>query len=118
MKILLDANFLLIPFKFKVDIFSEINRIMDFKYGLTTFKSCLNEIKNFKEYKSVLKLIKQKKVKIINNAKKPVDREIIKYAVKNNAIVATQDKELKKLLKKKGIVIITLRKKRHLIRRG
>lgn len=118
MKILLDANFLLIPFQFKVDIFSEIERIVDVNYELVTLKSCLNELKSLKEYKPMLKLAKEKNIKIIENINKPVDKEIIKYAVENQALVATQDKELKRKLKKEGINTITLRKKKFLVKIG
>ena len=45
-KIIIDTNFLLIPLKFKVDIFSEFNRISNFNYKLYIFEQSISELKN------------------------------------------------------------------------
>jgi len=120
-KIILDTNFLLIPAQFKVDIFSEIDRIMLEKFQLYTLDKILDELtsiqkdtkqsqKNKKAAKLALQLIKAKKVSIIKtNQDKPVD-DII--ADLKGYIIATQDINLKRRLKTK---IITLRAKKKLI---
>ena len=33
-KVILDTNFLMIPYKFRVDIFSELTRVCNFSYKL------------------------------------------------------------------------------------
>ena len=48
MKIILDTNFLMIPSMFKVDIFSEIERICDFKYELCIVDKTLDEKEFFR----------------------------------------------------------------------
>jgi len=119
--IILDTNFLLIPAQFNVDIFSEIERICDFPYQLCIIDKTLSELDSIIEnqrqkYKNAaklaLKLLKSKAVKIIKTKKdKYVDDLIFNLAENTEIIVATQDKELKKRLKKP---IITLRQKKYL----
>ena len=120
-KILLDTNFLLIPAQFKIDIFSEIDRIMLEKYQLYTLDKVIDELesiqkdpkqsqKNKKAAKLALQLVKAKKINLIKTkSDKPVD-DII--AGLKGYIIATQDIGLKRRLKSK---IITLRSKKKLI---
>ena len=56
MKILLDTNFTLIPAQFKVDIFSELAN-----NKLYILDRTLEELKNIKNSKLTLSLIKKKK---------------------------------------------------------
>lgn len=117
-KILLDTNFLLVPYQFGVDIFGEIERICDFRYKLYVLDKSIGElegiIKNQKgktkrAAKFGLALIKAKNINIITtNTDKYVD-DIIKE-IGYNYIVATNDRELKKHLKR----VIVLRQKNHL----
>ncbi len=121
-RIILDTNFLLIPVQFKVDIFEEIKRIVNLRYQLCIIDKSIDELEkivtcNSKDKiaaKLALKIIKLKKIKEIKTAgKKHVD-DLILNLVKKGHMVATQDKELKKKLKKKGIEVIILRQRKHL----
>ncbi len=119
-QIILDTNFLLIPAQFKVDIFSEIQRIADFKYQLFVLDKTLDELKKIQKEqrgkhkaaaKLALALIKNKKVKIIKTTQdKYVDDLLVDYS-KKGALIATQDIGLKKRLKKPYLV---LRQKKYL----
>jgi len=120
-KIILDTNFLLIPYQFKVDIFSEIERICDFKYELRIIDKTVDELnKIIKEQKGkhkeaarfALVLIEKRKIKKINT-KEIIDVDSLLLTQKG-AIVATQDAELKRRLKKSNIKVITLRQKKYL----
>ena len=133
LKIIFDTNFLLIPGSLKVDIFLEIDRIIDEPYELYIVDKTLNELENIIEnqrgkYKEAakiaLQLIKQKDVKVIDVKQKSlymkydfgehiVDDILLKIS-DENTIIATQDKELKKKLSEKGIKTIILRNKKHL----
>ena len=119
-KILLDTNFLLIPFQFNVDIFAEIHRIMHEKYEIYTLDKVVDELKTIindkkqkqkdkKAAKLGLQLLKAKKVKILKTEKGFAD-DII--ADLEGYIIATQDMALKRRLKGKKIV---LRQKKQLI---
>ncbi len=121
-KIILDTNFLMIPYKFRVDIFSEFDRICDFNYKLCIFEQSIDELRNIIEKQAgkhkkaaqfALKLIKLKNISIIKSLGKHVD-DIILHNLKEDTIVATQDTELRRKLKAKGTSIIVLRNKKYL----
>lgn len=121
-KIILDTNFLMIPIQFKVDIFSEFNRICDFRYKLCIYKSSVNELgeiiknqaqKHKKAAEFALKLIKLKDIEIIESYGNYVDSSILENLDKDT-IVATQDINLKKELLKKNVPVAILRQKKYL----
>ena len=121
-KIILDTNFLLIPIQFRVDIFSEFNRICHFNYKLFIFESSIYELKNIMENQRgtskkaaqfALKLIKLKNIEIIKSEKKDVDSLILDNFAKDS-VIATQDINLKKQLLEKGASVIILRQKKYL----
>ena len=121
-KIIIDTNFLMLPFQFKIDIFSEFNRICNFSYKLHIFEQSMNELKNIigkqsgkskKAAQFALKLIKLKNISIIASSPKDVDSLILENPDKD-AIVATQDMHLKKKLLEKGASVIILRQKKYL----
>ena len=120
-KILLDTNFLLIPYQFKVDIFSEIERICNFKYKLYVLDKTVDELKNIIEKqngkhreaaKIGLQLLKIKKIKIIKtNSSEKTDDIILDYS-KKGYLVATQDKDLKRKIINQGLSVIILKQKK------
>ncbi|MBT3395468.1 hypothetical protein HOA59_02770 [archaeon] len=115
--IILDSNFLMLPFQFKIDIFSELERICEFKYEIAIIDRTIDELNDISkaESKAALKLIEIKQVKLIKTDKNTiVDNLIMDIVDKEKHIVATQDKELKQRLKEKNIPIITLRQKKYL----
>ncbi len=119
-KIVLDTNFLLIPFYYKIDIFSEIAYSIQTSYKLIIPSSVVYELKSLSKNKGkegiaarlALKIIETRKkdVAIISTTLKP-DDWIAQFAEKENAIVCTVDKELKKKIKSLGRSVITLRSK-------
>ena len=121
-KIILDTNFLMIPLQFRVDIFSELNRICHFNYKLCVFEQSIEELKNIvqkqagkhkKAAQFALKLIKLKNIEIIESEQRDVDSLILENLDKDT-IVATQDIMLKKEVLEKGSYVVILRKKKHL----
>lgn len=121
-KIIVDTNFLMIPGQFKVDVFSEIDRVCDFSYHIIIIDKSRQELERLSEgtgkkaraARLALKLLKQKKIKAVKTKDKHADDAIVNLAGKDT-LVATQDKELKKRVKEKGAKIITLRSKSRLI---
>lgn len=121
-KIILDTNFLMIPLQFRVDIFSELERICHFNYNLYVFEQSVDELNNIIEKqkgksrnaaKFALKLINMKNIGILEAEGRSVDSIILKNADKDT-IVATQDGLLKKKLLEKGVSVIILRQKKYL----
>jgi rRNA-processing protein FCF1 len=121
MKFLLDANFLMIPGKFKVDIFTELERFG--KPELYTLDSVVKELekltsskgKDARYAKLALTLIKEKKIKILPTKNQDTDREIERVASEQGLAVCTQDIKLKNSLLEKKATVITLRQKKYLV---
>jgi len=113
MKVLLDSNFLRIPFQFGVDIFSEIERLLSTEplYEISTISLVEEEIKRKAlqnpTWNSVLELIKLKNVKVYPMEATDADSGLIGFAHPGD-IICTQDKELKLLAKSNGIRVITM----------
>jgi len=119
LNIILDTNFATIPFQFKVDVYSELNRIINGSYNLFFPEICKNELLKLKNGKAALDLMLKKGVKMVEIPKhKNVDESILHYAESKKFAVATQDKELKKKALKKSLCVITLRQKKFLIKSG
>ena len=119
MKFLLDTNFLMIPGKFKVDVFEELKRFG--KPEVFTLECVINELKRLSSGKGknaihakvALQLLEKNKVKILSS-KENTDSEILKIAEKNDFVVCTQDRALRKRLVSKGIKVVFLRQKKYL----
>lgn len=114
-KILLDTNFLVAPFQFSFDIYEELEKMFPYA-DLYTLDDALQEAKSIKSgrYKELVpKMIDQQGVEILETeGKGEVDDLIVDIA--DGFIVATNDKELKRRLKKKGRPVIIIRSKNHL----
>ena len=121
-KIILDTNFLMIPLQFRVDIFSELERICHFNYRLCVFEQSVDELSNIVEKQKgksrnaaqfALKLIKLKDIGVLKAEGRYVDAMLLKNADKDT-VIATQDRLLKKKLLEKGVSVIILRQKKYL----
>jgi rRNA-processing protein FCF1 len=124
LKIVLDTNFLVHAVTFGVDVFSELERILDVKYTVCILDRSLDELEKLineakfsekKASKVALGLIKSKNINIIpTRSNKSVDDLLVALNPKTNA-VATQDRELKSRLKKQKIKVFTIRQKKYII---
>jgi rRNA-processing protein FCF1 len=117
MKVLLDANMLMVPNQFGVDIFEFL------KYDHpVTLVSCIEELKKLGRRKTkdgkaarvALQLVKQKKIDVIKT-KKGGDSAILDYAMRERCAVATNDKELIAKLKKGDIRIFRLQQEKYIV---
>ena len=119
MIVVLDTNFLIDLLKYKIDI-REIEGIVGARCELITLDGVIDELKKIaksrkkssKYAKLALKLIDFHKIKIIPSPEKNTDKALIFLA--RNAMIATNDKKLRKKLKKIGMKTIYLRAKKHL----
>ncbi|MFH1209440.1 MAG: hypothetical protein V1663_01490 [archaeon] len=105
--IILDTNFLLIPYNYKIDIFSEIERICHFKYQLKILDKTLKELENKKGSNLALELINKKNIKVIKTKNSDYVDNILR---KSKYIIATDDKELIKTIKDKPLIILKQKK--------
>jgi len=120
-KILLDTNFLMIPYTENIEIFQEIERLVPEKYELFTLTGVVEELKRIERDKGskgrdkiasriALQLIEKKNIKVIESHGR-VDRFIIDFAQRNkkDVIICTNDKRLRKKLKKLNVSTICMR---------
>jgi len=140
--VFIDTNFWLIPYKYKIDIFSELERILLRKYEIIISNSIVRELENIQKNlkkkgedriaaKIGIELIKRKKVKKVGidifqkifekNDGRDVDSLILKISeilTKKgyDFIVCTNDKKLRKKLieKNEKIKIIGMKEKNKL----
>ncbi|MFH1455677.1 MAG: hypothetical protein ABIF40_01885 [archaeon] len=122
LKIIPDTNTLLGMNQFNLNLFSELERVCNFKYKIYTLSNIIEELEKLinkgklpekKAASFALRLIKTKGIKVIKTDLKHVDDSLCKLNPKE-FIVITQDKKLKLRLKEKGIKIIIIRQKNHL----
>ncbi len=122
-KIILDTNFLLIPIQFKVDIFTEIDKICLFNYKLYIVDKTIDELKKIigkqkgkhkLAAKIALQLVKKKNIAKIKTKEGHVD-DLILDILDKDTFLATQDGILRKKAVKKGVKVIVLRAKKYLV---
>ncbi len=122
MKIILDTNFCLIPFEFKVDVIEEIKRIIHEKAEIIIPDLVIEELKDMSKKKGKRGVYAKNAIEYFSRFKKVkvkkidgVDDSIIRFAKENKCVIATQDKEMKRKARKERIPIITMRQKKYLI---
>lgn len=118
-KVILDTNFLLMPYQFKVDIISELERVLPFSYSLNVLEGTVEELEKIIESQPKqagaarmgLKIIENNNINILStDIGGTVDDQIA--GLSGDFIIATHDKELKSRLK--GVPKIILRQKKYL----
>ncbi|MCD6522918.1 MAG: nucleotide-binding protein [Candidatus Diapherotrites archaeon] len=117
-KVIIDANFAMVPVQFRVDIYNELKRIIDRRFELITFTPIIEEIKGIKGGKLAIEIMKKNGVKIIETKEKTGDKAIMDHIKARETIVCTNDKELEKKLREKGVTVIYLRGKKKIEAKG
>jgi len=119
-RLLFDTNFLLVPFQFKVDLFGELDRLLDVEYEIEIPEGVLMELgrieKNAKgrdkrNAASALSLAERFKIVSGERYMNCVDDALLELA-KRDAIICTNDRELRVRAREKGIPVIYLRQKK------
>jgi rRNA-processing protein FCF1 len=120
LRIVMDANFFFIPIQFKLDIFEELANLLPQRFEPIILSSTKQELEGLA--KSNIKISKQallalkfaEKCSFISVKKDPMetyDDVIVNIATEWKCFVATNDRELRKKLRKKRIPVIFLRQK-------
>ncbi|MGQ4833501.1 MAG: PIN domain-containing protein [Candidatus Asgardarchaeia archaeon] len=123
--IVLDSNFLFVPLSLKIDLIDSLYTIVKRPFEIIILSDSIRELKTklekikspIKKKEILLAIEYAKNFKIVDYDVKEnlsVDDKIIEFASKNNCIVATNDKEMRKKLKKLGIPMIGVRAKKYL----
>ncbi|UCG95585.1 MAG: hypothetical protein JSV92_00870 [archaeon] len=123
MRIILDTNFLLLPDRFGVDIFSELERVVGGSYEVFTIEPVMRELRGLAREKGKdagaakvgLQLVEKMDVKTLKTRESDADKAILELARKEGFVVATQDIELRKKTRARGGKVIYLRAKQYLV---
>ena len=119
--VVFDTNFFMVPFQFNVDIIDELEKALP-SYKLTTPIFVINELKGLKRNnKGKIRLNADLALKLANSS----NIEIKDISLENNEtvddallrvseVLATNDIELKKRARKKGITVAYLRQKKYI----
>lgn len=123
MKVLMDANFLLIPGKFRVDVFEDMKIFGNPEFF--TLDKVVKEIEKIakgggrdsKHAHMALFLIDSKGINVVKSKpRKRTDDELQRIAKEGGFIVCTQDRDLIKRLRKKSVEVISLRQRKYLVK--
>jgi rRNA-processing protein FCF1 len=121
--VLLDTNFLLLPFQRRIDIFEEIPKLIGGSVTFLLLPQILKELKwiELKGTEKEKRAARSSKelialyCEIVDNVPPPIqelgaDAALLRCAKKTGALVATNDGDLRRELKKQGSRVIYLRK--------
>ena len=120
--IILDTNFLMIPFTQNVDVFDELSNLFG-RVNLYVVDKTIEELDKLSKTRSgkdkqaallARSLLKLKGVKTLTTGNGYADDVILTIAKEKGYFVATQDRDLKVRLKKNNVPRIFLRQKKYL----
>lgn len=114
-QILLDTNFLVAPFQFSFDMFSELERLYP-HHELYTLEDAVDEARSIKSGKYgdlVESLIERKDIEKLQTEGEGVVDDLI-VDISDEFITATNDKELKQRLLDRGREVVIIRGGNHL----
>jgi rRNA-processing protein FCF1 len=125
-KLLVDTNFLLVPVRFKVDIFTESQEAVNDLVEFYVSSRVLDEIQILKdrskrsfvrELTLAERLVENCHV-IYDSSMTKVDQSLIDLARKEGMFLGTTDAELRQNARKVGVKVVYLRQKSHLVLDG
>ena len=108
-EVVLDTNALIMPFQFNINLDEEIERLVP-NPDIYVPSSVTGELKKLKRKDALSLASKYNEVKV----RKKGDRGVIEAVEKLDAVLVTNDKELKKKIRKKGYKVLFLRSKSYL----
>lgn len=122
-KVIFDANFLLLPFQFKIDIFGGIESLIG-RFEPIVLSVTLEELRKIsakgsgkmgRMALSAIELAKRCRVMEVNMMPgESYDDVLLRVARENNYLVATNDRYLRKKLREAGVATIFLRQRAYL----
>ena len=120
-EVVIDTNFFMVPFQFNVDIITELENKLP-SYKLITPSFVINELKGLKRNtKGKVRLNANLALKLANSSKVEIkDISLLENETVDDAllrvseVLATNDIELKKRAKAKGITVVYLRQKNYI----
>lgn len=125
--VILDANFLMAPGELGVDIFEEMERVLDAEYELLATEPVKREVQKLskgrgedsKAARIALELMERNGVEIVETNRRDGDASVIELARKvEEPVVATNDKNLRKQFRSRSVPTLFIRSKDHVEMEG
>ena len=122
MKVLLDANALMMPAQFSIDLFDELRQLVG-AFEPLVLDSIMRELAGISSGKGrdaatarYALSVAQRCITVHSPEPVPdtVDEQVIGYAQKNGCLVVTNDRHLREQLLSQGIGVISMRKQKRL----
>jgi rRNA-processing protein FCF1 len=128
LQVIFDSSFLFIPSQFKIDIFEEMEKVLNRKFDpIITTPTCkelqkiadLSSSKLKQQATMALKFAEKcRKIHVEKGRHELHDDVLVRVASEMRCCVATNDRDLKKRIRKLGLPVIYLRQKSHLVVEG
>jgi len=121
-KVLLDANALMMPSQFQIDLFDELRMLLG-SFEPIVLSGVMHELSGLSRAKgrdgaaARWGLTLGEKCTVVESAdleSQSVDAQVIEYAAKNSCLVVTNDRQVRDALFARGIGVISLRKQKKL----
>jgi uncharacterized protein len=121
-KVLLDANALMMPAQFQIDIFDELRMLLG-SFEPVVLSGVLQELTGLSRAKgrdgaaARCGLAFSEKCTVVPSGELEsgsVDAQVIEYATRNSCLVVTNDRRVREALFARGIGVISLRKQKKL----
>ena len=121
MKVLLDANALMMPAQFKIDLFNEIRELLG-SFEPVVLPGVVQELTGLSRAKGSegasarfgLAIAGRCKLAEGSSTSLPVDDQVIAWATVNRGMVVTNDRRVRDALLAQGIGVISMRKQKKL----
>ncbi|MFH1247188.1 MAG: hypothetical protein V1644_02295 [Candidatus Micrarchaeota archaeon] len=121
-KVILDTNFLLLPFQHKLDFEMEVEQLLEEPHDFVVLGQCVDELKEMSARhrrfspasRAALAFIAKRGFVIERGFFGSPDNALLEYCKAKNAILCTLDVALRRRAKNFGVRVIFLRDKGHL----
>ena len=123
-RVILDSNFLFIPSQFRLDIFEELKKLLSQRFEPVLLSPTHRELlkiaekgspKMRKQASLALKLAEKcRLIHVEKGLEETPDDVIVRVATEWKCLVATNDRELRKRLRNRGVPVIFLRQRHRL----
>ena len=126
-EIIMDSNALFAPMQFKIDVFGELERLLNRRFELVILSAVQHELEMLASDASpkirkmavfAKQLAEKCKHVEVSFTAKTIDDAIIEAAAKNRTPVFTNDAQLRKKLRDISVPVIYVRQKSHLAIEG
>jgi rRNA-processing protein FCF1 len=127
--VVVDTNFLTVPYQFNIDIFSESKMILEQRVDFVILSSVLEEINrlaknakgsNKRAFRLALELAEDCKIVDVQESisEMAVDDQLIEHTAQVGGVLATNDKDLRARARARGVPVLLLRGKKRLVLEG